>query len=124
MAKVAVVTGGGSGIGQAACRKFAAEGYAVAVLDIREDAARQTVALLEALTNAAGALAVRCDLANPRDVEAAIDATVAKFGRIDTIFHSAGLPSRRAAESESVEHFDAVVAVSARGAGKATLSIR
>lgn len=116
MAKVAVVTGGGSGIGQAACLKFATEGYAVAVVDIREEAARQTIAMLEAVPEGAGSLAVRCDLSNPGDVESAIDVTVARFGRIDCIFHSAGLPSRRSAENESVEHFDAVVAVSARGA--------
>lgn len=110
-ALVALVTGGGSGIGRAACVRLAAEGYAVAALDVREESARETASLI-----GKAALGLRCDASLDADVNAAIAATVKAFGRLDLIFHCAGLPSRRAAEQETVEHFDAVVAVSARGA--------
>ena len=109
--RVAIVTGGGSGIGRATCLRLARDGYAVAALDLREEAARETAGMI-----GARALGIRCDVSVDGEVKAAIDATVNRFHRLDLVFHAAGLPSRRAAELETVTHFDAVVAVSARGA--------
>ena len=109
--RVAIVTGGGSGIGRAACMRLAHDGYCIAALDVREEAARDTAGMI-----GEKAVGIRCDVSVDAEVKAAVDATMARFQRLDLIFHSAGLPSRRAAEFETVQHFDAVVAVSARGA--------
>jgi NAD(P)-dependent dehydrogenase (short-subunit alcohol dehydrogenase family) len=109
--KVAIVTGGGSGIGRAACLRLARDGYAIAAFDLRDEAARETAAMI-----GDNALGLRCDVSSESEVKAAIDATLARFQRLDLVFHAAGLPSRRAAEQETAAYFDSVVAVSARGA--------
>jgi rhamnose utilization protein RhaD (predicted bifunctional aldolase and dehydrogenase)/NAD(P)-dependent dehydrogenase (short-subunit alcohol dehydrogenase family) len=83
--QVAVVTGGGSGIGAAIARAFAREGAEVAVLDL-DLAAAQTVA------KACGgkALGLACDVTNPEAVRAAFDRTVERFGGIDIVVSNAG----------------------------------
>jgi NAD(P)-dependent dehydrogenase (short-subunit alcohol dehydrogenase family) len=83
--KVALITGGTSGIGEAAVRRFAAEGASVVI------AARRTEKG-EALARETGALFVRIDVSKEDDVRAAVDAAVASFGRLDCVFNNAGEP--------------------------------
>jgi NAD(P)-dependent dehydrogenase (short-subunit alcohol dehydrogenase family) len=112
--KVAFVTGATSGIGRATALAFAAEGAAVAVADVAVDGARETARAIEAAGGRA--LAVRCDVTRPDDVEAAIDAAVQRFGRLNLAFNNAGIeqPVKPAAEI-GVDEWDRLVAVNLRG---------
>ena len=88
VAKVAIVTGGGSGIGKAAALALLSDGWKVAVAGRRADALETTAQ--EA--NAAGrALAVPTDVTDPASVKALFDATVKQWGRVDLLFNNAGL---------------------------------
>jgi NAD(P)-dependent dehydrogenase (short-subunit alcohol dehydrogenase family) len=83
--KVAFVTGGGSGLGEAAARRFDAEGAAVAVADI--DAAKAAVVTKDLRDG----LAVAVDVADPASVERAVAASLERFGRLDVVFNNAGI---------------------------------
>jgi NAD(P)-dependent dehydrogenase (short-subunit alcohol dehydrogenase family) len=86
--KVALVTGGGSGIGRAICERFAREGASVAVADWHRDAAEETVARI---SSAGGrATATGGDVANPRDAERMVAETVGAFGRLTVLVANAG----------------------------------
>ena len=85
--KVCLVSGGGSGIGQSACERFAAEGGKVVVVDLDPRHGASTVATI---TQAGGeAMFVPTDVGEPAQVRAAIDAAVAKWGRVDVIVNDA-----------------------------------
>jgi 2-hydroxycyclohexanecarboxyl-CoA dehydrogenase len=83
--QVAVVTGGGGGIGREICVRFAEEGARVAVLDIDAETARHTV---EAIGDTARAFAV--DITDPRSVKQAVADVVGTLGTIDTLVNNAG----------------------------------
>jgi NAD(P)-dependent dehydrogenase (short-subunit alcohol dehydrogenase family) len=87
--KVAWVSGGASGLGEACCQRLAAEGARIAIADINGDAA---AALAKAL-GAAGseAIAVHCDVTDPRSVGSAVRETLAAFGRLDLAVNNAGI---------------------------------
>jgi NAD(P)-dependent dehydrogenase (short-subunit alcohol dehydrogenase family) len=82
--RVAVVTGGGSGIGRATARRFAAEGARVVVVDVNADAGEQ------AASDVDGEF-VACDVADERSVAALFDGVVARHGRVDIAFNNAGI---------------------------------
>lgn len=85
--KVAIVTGAGNGIARSAARAFAAEGAAVAVVDIKQQAAERTVA---EITAAGGrALVQVCDVSSRAQVDAAVAATVSTFGTVDILMNAA-----------------------------------
>jgi 2-hydroxycyclohexanecarboxyl-CoA dehydrogenase len=87
-ARTVVVTGGGGGIGGALCRRFAAEGAAVAVLDRDGDAA---AAVADSLAGAGGrALAVECDITARTSVDVAVERTTNELGPIDVLVNNAG----------------------------------
>lgn len=83
--QVAVVTGGGGGIGREICVRFAEEGARVAVLDIDAETARHTV---EAIGDTARAFAV--DITDPRSVKQAVADVVGTLGTVDTLVNNAG----------------------------------
>jgi 2-hydroxycyclohexanecarboxyl-CoA dehydrogenase len=86
--RVVVVTGGGGGIGAAVCRRFAAEGAAVAVLD-RDGPAAAAVA--EETSGSGGrALAVEADIAERTSVEAAVERVRRELGEVDVLVNNAG----------------------------------
>lgn len=87
--RVAIVTGGGAGIGRAICLKLASFGAAVAVLDIREEAAAQVVSEIQ--TGGGQALAVRCDVTDYASVTAAVEQVVAGIGSPDILVNNAGI---------------------------------
>ena len=84
--KVAIVTGGGGGIGSAVARRFVSEGARVAIADLFEDSAK---AAAEPLGEAA--LAVQFDAADPASIEALVEATVAHFGGLDILHNNAAM---------------------------------
>jgi NAD(P)-dependent dehydrogenase (short-subunit alcohol dehydrogenase family) len=87
--KVALITGGTSGIGRATAVAFAREGAKVAVTGRREEQGAETVRLIE---EAGGeGLFVRGDVANEDDVTNAVEQTVARFGGLDACFNNAGI---------------------------------
>ena len=83
--QVAVITGGGSGIGAATARAMAKEGAEVAILDRDLDAAKAVVKKIGAKS-----LAVACDVTDPKSVRAAFDAVVSAFGGVDIVVSNAG----------------------------------
>ncbi len=84
MGKVAVVTGAGSGIGQMTAQALLGEGWQVALLGRRASALEETAA------GDRNAAPIPCDVTDPAQVDAAFDAVVARFGRIDFLFNNAG----------------------------------
>src|SRR5438270_4922 len=87
--KVALITGGGSGMGRASCLLFAREGATVAVVDRADAAGEETVRLIGDEGGAASF--IHADVADAADVERMVDTTVQTFGRLDVLFNNAGI---------------------------------
>ena len=83
--KTIVITGASSGIGRGVAERFLADGWNVALL------ARRADKLEEVARGQANALACPCDVTDEAQVDAAFDATVARFGRVDVLFNNAGI---------------------------------
>lgn len=113
--KVAIVTGGNTGIGRAVALAFADEGADVAVAWIaREPEARSLVEAVE--RKGRRALAVRADVTVEADVRALVAAVLERFGRVDILVSNAGIQQARAITELSVEEWDRMLAVHLRGA--------
>jgi D-threitol dehydrogenase (NAD+) len=108
--KVAVVTGGASGIGAAIVDAYAAKGATVVVLDKAVDAAQHKV------SDGRAAAAFGCDVTNEQSVVDAVNAVKAQFGRIDVLVNSAGIAVTDLAEQLTVEDWDKTMAINLRGA--------
>lgn len=87
--KVAVVTGGGSGIGRATAERLASEGAAVVIGDVDEAGGSESVRIIE---NAGGRAAyVKADVTDEKASQAMLDTAVEKFGRLDILYNNAGI---------------------------------
>ncbi|MYR42445.1 glucose 1-dehydrogenase [Streptomyces sp. SID5910] len=112
--QVAFVTGAGSGMGLAAARAFSASGAAVALADVGEDAVNAAAEQLAG--EGRHVLALVCDVSDEAQVAAAVDRTVAAFGRLDMAYNNAGvMPPPTDAADEGADQFDRVQAVNLRG---------
>ncbi|HEY3260251.1 MAG TPA: SDR family NAD(P)-dependent oxidoreductase [Pseudonocardiaceae bacterium] len=108
--KVAFITGGASGLGEAAARRFDAEGAAVAVADINYERAGEVAKELR------DGLAVEVDTSDAASVERAVAATVERFGRIDVVFNNAGITGEQKPIHElPVADWDRVRAINGDG---------
>ncbi len=87
--KIALITGGTSGIGEATVRLFAAEGAEVAFTGRRRERGMKLVA--EVMANGGQACYIVADHTKPEDCQRAVDETLAAFGRIDILFNNAGI---------------------------------
>ena len=108
--KVAVITGGGSGMGRASCLAFAAEGARVVVVDRTIASGEETA---RAVNDEGGeALFFEADVSDPADVTGMVAAAVDRWGRLDVLFNNAGIegPSVRLLEYDEAE-WDQVIAV-------------
>ncbi|PYN37267.1 MAG: cyclopentanol dehydrogenase [Candidatus Rokuibacteriota bacterium] len=111
--KVALISGGARGMGAAEARLFAQEGARVVVADILEDEGRA----VENDINAKGgeALFVRLDVTRETDWEQAVAATVGRFGKLDVLVNNAGIGGASRVEDTTVEAWERVMAVNAKG---------
>jgi NAD(P)-dependent dehydrogenase (short-subunit alcohol dehydrogenase family) len=109
--KVALVTGGASGIGEATVRLFVAEGASVVVADIQDERGQRLAGEL-----GGRAAYARTDVSREADVQAAVAETVRRFGRLDCIFNNAGYGGVGGrVEAISIEGFDETIGVLLRG---------
>lgn len=112
--KVALVTGGGSGIGRATCLEFACAGASVAVVDINIEAAEKTAGEIRALGQPA--FFAQADVSQSAQVQAYVQQTLDQFGRIDYFFNNAGVEGRVRPIAESDEaDWDRVIGVNLKG---------
>jgi len=117
--KVALVTGGGNGIGREASLAFAREGARVAVADYEADSARETVALI----NAGGgqAISLSGDVTDAAQVQAMLDGAIAAYGRLDCAFNNAGIAGHQVDATGQLTHewseksFDRMIEVNLKG---------
>ncbi|MFP4627643.1 MAG: SDR family NAD(P)-dependent oxidoreductase [Halobacteriales archaeon] len=105
---VAIVTGGAMGIGRAIARAFVEEGADVVIADLDEDDGR-------AAADDIGAHFERCDVSDYDEVEAVVEATVDRFGRLDVMVNNAGIGSESSVEDMPLEEWDRVMRVNLDG---------
>ena len=110
--KVALISGGATGMGGATSTLFAAEGAKVAIVDYNLAAAEARVAEIEAAGGAA--MALRADVSNAGDVEAAVAAVLEAYGRIDVLFNHAGSIVIKPFLETTEEEWDRLTAVNVK----------
>ena len=111
--KVAFISGGARGMGAAEVRLFAAEGASVAFGDVLEDEGAALAAEVEA--SGGQVLFLPLDVTSAAQWRAAVDATVARFGRLDILVNNAGVRGAGLVEDVTVEEWDRVMDINAKG---------
>ena len=110
--KVALVTGGGHGLGAAICHELATAGATILVAD-RSERANKTVEALAA--TGAHAHALQGDVGNEKDVQLFIDEARKRYGRLDAIVNNAGIDVTTGVEALRIEDWDAIIRTNLRG---------
>jgi len=119
--KVAIVTGAGSGIGEATAVKFAQEGAKVAVCDINVAACEKVV---KAIGDAGGtAMAVHLDVTDKASVAAMVEGVMKAWGRVDTLVNNAGIVQDAQLKKMTDEQFDRVIDVNLKGVYHCTKAV-
>ena len=111
--KVAMVTGGGQGIGEAISKRLASDGFAVAIADLNLDNANKVVSAIEA--DGGKAVAVKTDVSDRDSVFAAVNEAADKLGGFDVIVNNAGLGPTTPIDTITQEQFDTVYHVNVGG---------
>ena len=109
--KVAIITGGGRGIGEATCLKFAAEGAKVVVVDMA--GGEDVVAQIKA--NGGEAIALTANVTDPASVEKMVADTVAAYGKVDVIVNNAGITDDAQLLKMTEAQWDKVINVNLKG---------
>ena len=107
--KIAIVTGGGQGIGRAIAGKLAAEGATVVVTDLDEASAKETADALP------GAIAIRADVTDRQGVQAMAGRVVEQFGRVDVLVNNAGWDKASSFVDSDPADWDRAIAVNLYG---------
>jgi NAD(P)-dependent dehydrogenase (short-subunit alcohol dehydrogenase family) len=111
--KVAIVTGGGSGIGQAIAMRLAKERAKIVIADLDEGRARTTEGKISDLGGAA--LAVKTDVSQVRDVNGMVDAALGRFGKVDILINDAGIRPISSILEMPDEHWHQTIATNLTG---------
>ncbi len=111
--KVAMITGGGSGIGEATVLEFVNEGAKVAVCDINEESAKAVAEKCKASGHEAEAFGL--DVSNKQNVESVVKAVVERFGQLDILVNNAGITKDSFAVKMTEEQWDNVLNVNLKG---------
>lgn len=112
--KVALVTGGGSGIGQAACHLYAREGAKVVVSDIDEKGGAEVVRIIQ--DRAGEATFIKADVSRSEDCESMVQAALERFGRLDIAFNNAGIGGEASLTADySIESWQKVIDINLSG---------
>jgi NAD(P)-dependent dehydrogenase (short-subunit alcohol dehydrogenase family) len=108
--RVTVITGAGSGIGRACALAFAQEGARVVVSDIASEGGNETVKMIKQAGGEASF--IRCDVAQPKEIEALIRSTVEAYGRLDCAVNNAGIAGVQANTADyPLENWQKVIAI-------------
>ena len=122
--RVAIVTGGGGGIGEATARLFAEEGAAVTLVDTDRGAVERAAAGILASVHGGGVLEITADLAQESEAQRVVDETVARFGALHTLVNVAGVrlyTPLAEAEAKEWEHILGVNVLAAAFCSKAAM---
>lgn len=119
--KVSIITGGGQGIGHATALKFAAEGAKVAVCDINEAAAYETVR--EIGRSGGEALGFRVDVTDKDSIARMVEGVMARFGRIDVLVNNAGITADAQLKKMDDAQFDRVIEINLKGVYNCTRAV-
>jgi NAD(P)-dependent dehydrogenase (short-subunit alcohol dehydrogenase family) len=111
--KVALVTGGGRGLGEAICQALAAAGAIAVVADIRDELAEKVA--LEIQADGGKAIALHLDVTDEQQAEQAIAEVLEQQGRLDILINNAGIDVTLPIEELSISDWDRIVAVNLRG---------
>src|SRR5712672_608509 len=111
--KVALITGGGTGIGRAIALAFAREGASVAGAGRRLEKLREVISEIQKQGGAG--LAMECDVTRIREVERAVKGTVERFGRLNVLVNNAGTLHVSTVEGINEEEWDRVMTVNIKG---------
>ena len=111
--RVVVITGGSQGIGEACARRVVGDGAAVALWDLADGPGQALAAELQAA--GAQALYCHCNVASKAEVDAALAATLARFGQVDGLVNNAGIFKAAAFLDITEADWDAVIAVNLKG---------
>jgi 2-hydroxycyclohexanecarboxyl-CoA dehydrogenase len=112
--KTVVITGGGGGIGGATSRRFGRQGARVAVFDLNPEAAEKVAAQIRA--EGGQAEAFRCDITDRASVDAAVAATLERFGPIDVLVNNAGWDVFKPFTKTEPAQWDKLIAINLTGA--------
>ena len=119
--RVAIITGGAGGIGQATAERFVAEGATVVIADLHPDAGEATVANLKA--TGGEALFVQTNVTRLADAEQLATTVMERYRKIDVLINNAGITRDKSLQKMTEEVFDAVISVNLKGVFNCTKAI-
>lgn len=112
--KVAIVTGGGSGIGEATALTFAKEGARLTVADVVDSAGNNTVEQIRA--SGGDGIYVHADVTSASEIQSVVRETIDNYGRLDVLFNNAGIAMRLGVAELPEEDWDRCIAINLKGA--------